>query len=172
VNGIDVVLLADAHDVGDVQVRPQRRLALADLVRLVRREAVLGERILGAVDGARADAELGARAEDADGDLAAVGDQELLELGVGRGDLVVQVELVQVATDAVFKFSAHRGRMQAGRVHGQGIAALHDDTRQGVRHGGQRRGVGPWSTAWSTRSKFRVGRSTRVCCALSPCSAA
>jgi hypothetical protein len=57
---------------------------LADAVGLVRLEAVEAELVLLGVDGDGALAQLGRRAHDADGDLATVGDQDLLELGHGR----------------------------------------------------------------------------------------
>ena len=51
----------------------------SDQEALVRLEAVQGEAVLVGIDRHRADAELAGRAQDADGDLAAVGDQQLAE---------------------------------------------------------------------------------------------
>ena len=64
-------------DAVDVEVGADRLARLADAVGLVGLEAVQGEAVLVGVDGDGADAQLVGRAEDADGDLAAVGDQEL-----------------------------------------------------------------------------------------------
>ena len=70
----------------DVEVRPDRLAGLADAVRLVGLEAVQGEAVFVRVDGDGADAEFVGRAEDADGDLAAVGDEQLPKLdGAGTG---------------------------------------------------------------------------------------
>ena len=69
----------------DVEIRPDRPLALADQVGLVGLEAVHAEAVLLRVDGDGAQAEFGGRAEDADGDLAAVGGHELLHGTEGRG---------------------------------------------------------------------------------------
>ena len=75
----DPGVVGDAQDVLDVQVGGDRFLALADQEALVRLEAVQGEAVLVGIDRHRADAELAGRAQDADGDLAAVGDQQLAE---------------------------------------------------------------------------------------------
>ena len=56
-----------------------RPLALADLIGLVGLEAVQGELVLLGIDGDGRDAELGRGAEDADGDLGAVGDEQAAE---------------------------------------------------------------------------------------------
>ena len=52
---------------------------VAHQVGLVRLEAVEGELVLLGIDGHRLLAELGCRAHDADGDFAAIGDQDLAE---------------------------------------------------------------------------------------------
>ena len=78
-DGVDLVLLGERDDAGDVEVRPDRLARLADLVGLVGLEAVQGEAVFVRVDGDGADAQLVGRAEDADGDLAAVGDEQLLD---------------------------------------------------------------------------------------------
>ena len=69
--------LGQRDDAVDVEVRADRLARLADAVGLVRLEAVQGEAVFVRVDGDGADAQLVGRAEDADGDLAAIGDQQL-----------------------------------------------------------------------------------------------
>ena len=76
---VDADCLREPHDAGDVEVRADRLARLADVVRLVGLEAVQGEAVFVRVDRDGADAELVGRAEDADGDLAAVGDEQLLK---------------------------------------------------------------------------------------------
>ena len=70
---------AIADDALDVEIRGDRSASLADHVRLVRLEAVDAEAVLLRVDRHRAQAELGGRPEDADGDLAAVGCEDLFD---------------------------------------------------------------------------------------------
>ena len=82
-DGVDVDALGEGDDAGDVEVGPDRLAGLADAVGLVGLEAVQGEAVLVRVDGDGADAEFVGRAEDADGDLAAVGDEQLLEWAGG-----------------------------------------------------------------------------------------
>ena len=79
VDGIDPDVLGQLDDAGDVEVRADRLAGLADPIGLVGLEAVQGEAVLVGVDRDGADAEFVGRAEDADGDLAAVGDEQLLE---------------------------------------------------------------------------------------------
>ena len=74
---VDLVLLGDVDDAVDVEVGADRLARLADLVGLVGLEAVQGEAVFVRVDRDRADAQLVGRAEHADGDLAAIGDQQL-----------------------------------------------------------------------------------------------
>ena len=69
--------LGDGDDAVDIEVRPDRLARLADQVGLVGLEAVQGVAVFVRVDGDRADAQLVGRAEDADGDLAAIGDEQL-----------------------------------------------------------------------------------------------
>ena len=78
-DGIDLVLAGQGDDAVDVEIGADRLARLADAVGLVRLEAVQGEAVFVGVDGDRADAQLVGGAEDADGDLAAVGDQQLAE---------------------------------------------------------------------------------------------
>ena len=73
---IDLRRLRDADDVGDIEVRIDRRATGADEIALVRLHPMQREAILLGIDRDRANAELGRRAHHADGDLAAIGDQE------------------------------------------------------------------------------------------------
>jgi len=75
VDGVGVGRARYAHDVGDIQVRLDRPFVAADQIRLVRLGAVEGEAVLVRVHRDRAQAKLARRAHHADGDLAAVGDQ-------------------------------------------------------------------------------------------------
>ena len=75
-NGIDADCSGKRDDAGDVEVGADRFAGLADAVGLVRLEAVQGEAVLVRVDGDGADAEFVGRAEDADGDFAAIGDEQ------------------------------------------------------------------------------------------------
>ena len=68
-------------DAGDVEVGADRLAGLADAIGLVGLEAVQGEAVFVRVDGDGADAEFVGRAKDANGDLAAVGDEQLADLG-------------------------------------------------------------------------------------------
>ncbi len=84
-DGVDVRGLRDADDVGDIQVGIDGRSTCADQVALVRLHPVQREAVFLGVDRDRADAELGRGAHHADGDLAAVRDQETADtLGHGR----------------------------------------------------------------------------------------
>ncbi len=78
-DGIDLVLLGQGDDAGYVEVGADRLAGLADAIRLVGLEAVQGEAIFMRVDGHRADAEFGRGAENASGDLAAVGNEQLFD---------------------------------------------------------------------------------------------
>ena len=71
--------LGDADDLGDRQVGGDRPEPLADAIGLVRLEAVQAELVLLGEDRDRALAHLVGGPHDPDGDLAAVGDQDLLE---------------------------------------------------------------------------------------------
>ncbi len=78
VDGVDVVLLGQRDEGGDVEVGADRFTGPADEVRLVGLEAVQGEAVLVGVDGDGANAEFVGGAKDADGDLAAVGGEQLV----------------------------------------------------------------------------------------------
>ena len=73
VDGVNAVVLGDTDDALDVEVGGDGALAAADLVGLVGLVTVNGETVLLREDGDGAQAELGAGAEDAHGDLGAVG---------------------------------------------------------------------------------------------------
>ena len=79
VDGVDPDAPGQLDDLVDAQVGVDGLLALADQVGLVGLVAVQGEPVLLRVDGDRGDAQLGAGAEDADGDLAAVGGHNFSE---------------------------------------------------------------------------------------------
>ena len=78
-DGVDLVLPGQGDDAGDVEVGADRLAGLADAVGLVGLEAVQGEAVFVRVDGDGADAQLVGGAEDADGDFAAIGDQQLAD---------------------------------------------------------------------------------------------
>ena len=81
VDRVDVLRLGQRDDRLDVQIAADRLAGLADLVRLVGLEPVHREPVFVRVDRHGADAQLVGRAKDPDGDLAAVGDQQLAKLG-------------------------------------------------------------------------------------------
>ena len=87
---VDLVFAGQGDDAGDVEVGADRFAGLADAVGLVGLEAVQGEAVLVGVEGDGANAQLVGRAEDADGDLAAVGDQQLLDRRGGCGGRVLR----------------------------------------------------------------------------------
>ena len=76
---VDVRLLGHAHDPGNIEVGLHRPEVIADHIAFVRLEAVQRESVLARIDGDSAQAKLGGGAAHADGDFAAVGDQELGE---------------------------------------------------------------------------------------------
>ena len=78
-DGVDLVLAGQGDDAGDVEVGADRLAGLADAVGLVGLEAVQGEAVFVRVDGDGADAQFVGGAKDADGDFAAVGDQQLAD---------------------------------------------------------------------------------------------
>ncbi len=78
-DGVDVVTAGYIDDFIDAEVGVDRSLALADQISLVGFVAMQRQLILLGIDRHRADAELRAGPEDADGDLAAVGRHDLLE---------------------------------------------------------------------------------------------
>ena len=79
VNGIGAVLLSQLDDPGDVQRGAQGALVLSDQIGLVRGGAEEAVYVLIGVDGNGLEAQVVAGPEDPHGDLAPVGDQDLLE---------------------------------------------------------------------------------------------
>ena len=82
VSGIDRVGPAaerGGDDLVDRQVRPYRMSHLADLIRLVGFEAMLGVAVLVRIDRDGGDAELVGGAERADGDFAAIGNEDFVD---------------------------------------------------------------------------------------------
>ena len=77
VDGIDAVGLGEGNNRPDVEIRADRFAGAAHQIRLVSLESMEGEPVLMGVDRDRADPQFMRRAEDADGDLAAVGDHQL-----------------------------------------------------------------------------------------------
>ena len=74
---VHVELLRQRDGALDIEIGADRLARFADTIGLVRLEAVQGEAVLVGVDRDRADAQLMGRAEHADGDFAAIGDQQL-----------------------------------------------------------------------------------------------
>jgi hypothetical protein len=68
VDGVHALVLRGGDDGLDIEVGRDRTLALADQIRFVRLEPVEAEAVLLRVDRHGAEAQLGARAENADGD--------------------------------------------------------------------------------------------------------
>ncbi len=77
-NGVNAAFLGDGDDPGNVQIGLDGSFLRADLIRLVRFEAVQAKAVFLGVDAHRAKAQLGGRAEDADSDLAAIGREQFL----------------------------------------------------------------------------------------------
>ena len=73
---IHALFLGQRDDAGNVQVRAHGAFALAHHVGLIRLEPVDGQPILRGVDGDGAQSKFSGGAKDADGDLAAVGDEQ------------------------------------------------------------------------------------------------
>ena len=76
---VDVMLLGDRDDPLDVEVGPNRLTGPADEIGFIRLETVEGEAVFVGIDGHGPDAEFMGGAKHADRDLAAVGDQQLLD---------------------------------------------------------------------------------------------
>ncbi len=74
-DGIDSGFARDADDVLDVEVGSDRFLALAHQIRFVRLEAVQRKAVFNRVDGDGADAHFRRGPHDADGDFAAIGNE-------------------------------------------------------------------------------------------------
>ncbi len=84
VDRIDLMLLRQRDDAVDVEIGADRFAGLADAVRLIGLEAVQRKPVLMREDGDRADAQFVRRAEDANSDLAAVGNEQLANGRDGR----------------------------------------------------------------------------------------
>ena len=76
---IDTRLFRDADDRGDVEVRLDRLAPLADLIRLIRLEAVQRVAVFMRVDGDRADAKFVSGSENSDGDFTTIGNEQLAD---------------------------------------------------------------------------------------------
>ena len=72
-------VLSDPDDVLHIQIRRYRALALADQIRLAGVEAMQGQAILGRIDADGWNVQLTGRAKHADRNLAAIGDEDLVE---------------------------------------------------------------------------------------------
>ena len=83
-NHVHALLLREGDDAGDVEIRADRAFADADQVRLVRLETMDRKPVLLGVDGHGAETQLGSRAKNADGNFAAVGDQQFPLVGRWR----------------------------------------------------------------------------------------
>ena len=79
VDGIDAAALGQVDDLGDVEIRAQGALVLADEVGLIGTGAEHAQFVFLGVHGHGVDAEVVARAEDTHRDLAAVGGKDLVE---------------------------------------------------------------------------------------------
>ena len=76
-NGVDTGALGDPDDVRDIQIGRDRLLAGTDQIAFICLETVQREAILVGVDRDGAHAHFGSSTHDADGNFAAVGDQQL-----------------------------------------------------------------------------------------------
>ena len=89
-NGVDLVLLRERDDRWNVQVRLDRLARLADEIGLVRLEAVQGVAVLMGINGDSPNPQLMGAAKHTDGNLAAIGDEQLGDLrhrdGSDRGE--------------------------------------------------------------------------------------
>ena len=79
-HGVDARLGRDANDVGDVEIRLDRPLALADQIAFVGLGPVQRKAVFLRVDRDRANAELGRRTHHTNRDFAAIGDEHALDL--------------------------------------------------------------------------------------------
>ena len=78
-DGVDAPLFCQRHDSRNVQIRFDRPLAGADLIRFISLEAVQGEPVLLRINSHGAQVELVGGAEDAYGDFAAIGSEQLAD---------------------------------------------------------------------------------------------
>ena len=75
-NGVDALFLGQGDDASNVEVRHYRALARADLIRLVRLEAVQGEPVFLRINSYGTQAELVRGTENPYGDFAAIGSKQ------------------------------------------------------------------------------------------------
>ena len=78
-DGVDAAALGQVDDLGDVEIRAQGTLVLADKVGLIGTGAEQTQFVFLGVHGHGVDTEVVARAEDTHRDLAAVGGKDLVE---------------------------------------------------------------------------------------------
>jgi len=95
-NCVHIRLQRQGDDLVNPQIGVDGGLSLADQVRLVRLVAVQGELVLLRIDCHRADTQLGAGAENADGNLAAVGSHYLSEASFFHYCLHVSCKIKQL----------------------------------------------------------------------------
>ncbi len=79
VDGVHARIVGDLEDARHVQIGAHGFVAFAHHIALVRLEAVEGEAVLVRIDRHSLDAQFARRAEDANGDLTPVGDEQLVE---------------------------------------------------------------------------------------------
>ena len=82
---VHALFLRQRDDARDVEIRADRALARADEIGFIRLEAMDGEAVFLGVDGDGAQAEFRGGAKDADGDFAAVGDEQFFQRCARRG---------------------------------------------------------------------------------------
>ncbi len=113
-DGVDARLAGDAHDVVDVQVRLDRPLALADEIALVGLGPMQREAVLARVNCHRANAELGGGAHHANGDFAAIRDEQALD----RGRLWEWLHLRMMIASGTHAAARGGGSMFGLAIHG------------------------------------------------------
>src|SRR5262249_47387622 len=110
VDGVDLVLAGQRDDVVDIEVGANRFAGPANAIGLVGLEAVQRKAVLVRVESDVAQPEFVAGAEDADGDLAAVGDHELAERSDRRRCLRHWSVVLCSVSFGLFPSLAARGR--------------------------------------------------------------
>ena len=83
-DGIDFVLPRQSDDAGDVEIGADRLAGFADAIGFIGFEAMQGKAVFVRVNRHRADAQLRCGAENADGNLAAVGNEQLANWAQSR----------------------------------------------------------------------------------------
>lgn len=150
---VDLVLHGNLDDLvaGEVGADGCVLAALADLVGLVCLLTVHAEAVLVAVDGDRVQRQLVGCAEDADGDLASVGDHELLELHDGA--VGSQPVVHRVAVRVVLAMLVVKGRVVNGRRRRRVLV----NGQRG--HDGGRADVEGWRMEGRSRGMAQEGRA-------------